>query len=77
MEKKTEGFDDFSLRRAAQFAMSKEGQQLYALLQSTNSQQLQSAMDQAAAGNYEEVKKTLQSLMQSDEARRLLGKYRE
>jgi hypothetical protein len=63
-----------NMKEAMRLANSDAGRQLYELLKRTQGQQLQSAMDQAASGNYEDVKKTLSSLLADPEARKLLGK---
>lgn len=63
-----------NMKEAMKLANSDAGRQLYELLKRTQGQQLQSAMDQAASGNYEEVKRTLSSLLADPEARKLLSK---
>lgn len=63
-----------NMKDAMKLANSDAGRQLYELLKRTQGQQLQSAMDQAASGNYEEVKRTLSSLLADPEARKLLNK---
>lgn len=69
MMKKSE---DFSMQDAMHLANSDAGRQLFAYLQQQDGEAVQEAMQQAAAGNYVQVKKTLQSLLQSPEAQRLL-----
>lgn len=59
---------------AMNLAQSEAGRELYALLQRTQGKQLQSAMDQAAAGDYEQVQRTLSSLLSNPEAKKLLEK---
>lgn len=76
MQKKTDGFSDFSIQDAAKMAQSDAGQQLLTLLQSTQGATLQSAMDQAAAGNYDQLRKTVQEMMRSKQAQELLTKMR-
>ena len=61
------------MKQAMAFAKSDAGRQLYEMLQRTQGQQLQSAMDQAASGNYEGAKKALSSLLADPETRRLLS----
>ena len=61
------------MKQAMAFAKSDAGRQLYEMLQQTQGQQLQSAMDQAASGNYEGAKKALSSLLADPETRRLLS----
>ena len=63
-----------NMKEAMKLANSDAGRQLYELLKRTQGQQLQSAMDQAASGHYEEVKRTLSSLLADPEARKLLSK---
>ncbi len=57
-------------------AQSKAGQQLYQFLQQNQAQQLKDAMAQAAAGNMEQVKKTVSAMMQSPEAKALMEQLR-
>lgn len=77
MRKKNEEFPDFNLQQAMRLAKSDAGQQLLQLLQSTQGTKLQGALDQAAAGNYEQVKKTMQELLSNQEAQDLLRKMQE
>ena len=77
MQKNSEGFHDFSMADAMRLAQSDAGQQLFALLQSTNGQQLQAAMAQASAGNYNEMRQTVQALMASRQAQELLKQLQE
>ena len=77
MQKKTEGFDEFSLRQAAQMAKSEAGQQLIGLLKSQHGDQLQSAMQQAQAGNFAQVKEMMEAMMASEQAQQLLKKMQE
>ena len=67
----------FSTEQAMALAQSDAGKKLLALLQETNGDQLQKAMEQAAAGNYQQVKETMSSLLSSREAKALLEKMRE
>ena len=67
---------NFSAEDIQKIAQSKAGQQLYALLQQTQSQQLKQAMSQAAAGDMEQVKKTVSAMMDSPEAKALLEQRR-
>lgn len=77
MQKKTEGFEEFSMHKAAAMAKSEAGQQLLGLLQREHGDQLQSAMEQAKAGNFAQVKETMEKLMASEQARQLLKKMQE
>ena len=65
-------FDNFSIEDAKRLAQTETGQKLVALLQSQNKQQLQTAMNQASSGDYEQLKKTLGTFMASPEAQALL-----
>lgn len=64
--------ENFSVQEAMRLAKSDAGQQLLAHLRQTDSVQLQQAMDQAAAGDYSQVKQTLSSLLESEEVKALL-----
>ncbi len=77
MEKNNQNFQDFSIQQAMKLAQSDAGKQLFALLQQTQGQKLQNAMDQAAAGDYTNAKETIQSMMASREAQELMKKLRE
>lgn len=74
MEKNNGQFQNFSMEQAMKLAQSDAGKQLYALLRQTQGSQLQSAMDQAAAGDYTSAKQTIEALMSSPEARELMKK---
>lgn len=64
--------DQFSMQEAMRLAQSDAGKQLLALLKKENGAALQQAMDQASTGDYEQVKKTMTSLLASPEAQALL-----
>lgn len=70
MDKKT---PDFSFQDAMRLAQTDTGKQLQALLQKTNPDLLRTAQTQAADGNYDQLKKTLSSLLASEDVRRLLN----
>ena len=74
MEKKSEGFGKFDIQQVMRLANSDTGRQLLDLLQTTQGDTLQGAMDQAAAGNYDHLKKTVQKLLSNDQARQLVEK---
>jgi hypothetical protein len=69
MQKNPQGFDPQEVKRLAATAA---GQQLMALISQENSNMLQSAMTQAAAGNMEGAKSILQPLLASEDIRKLL-----
>lgn len=64
--------DNFSMQDALRLANSDAGQQLLALLKQEHGTQLQRAIDQAGAGEYEQVQKTLGSFLSSPQAQELL-----
>lgn len=63
---------NFSMQEALRLAKSDAGQQLLAHLQHTDGDRLQQAMDQATAGNYDQVKQTLSALLASEEVQALI-----
>ena len=67
-----QNFDHIPMKDAQRLAQSDPGRKLIALLQTQDSQQLQKAMQQATAGDYEQMKQTLSSFMASPEAQALL-----
>ena len=77
MQKKSGEINDFSMQKAMRLAQSDAGKQLFALLQATQGEQLQTAMDQAKAGDYSNVKKTLQALLSDQQAQELLKQIQE
>lgn len=77
MQKKTDGFDEFSLQKAAAMAKSEAGQQLLSLLQSQHGDQMQDAMAQAKVGNFAQVKEMMEKMMASEQAQQLLKKMQE
>jgi len=77
MQKKTEGYDEFSLRQAAAMAKSEAGQELLGLLQRQHADQLQNAMQQAKAGNFAQVKEMMEAMLASEQAQQLLKKMQE
>ena len=63
---------DFSMQEALRLAKSPAGQQLLAMLQNSDSDRLQQAASQAAAGDFAQASKTLSSLMASPDVQALL-----
>ena len=63
---------NFSMQEAMRLANSDAGQKLLALLKQSDSNQLQQAMAQASAGNYENVQQVLRSLLENSEVQTLL-----
>ncbi len=66
------GEQEKAMQEALRLAKSPAGQQLLAILQQSGGAQLQQAMTQAAAGDYEAAKQALSGLMNRPEARQLL-----
>jgi len=62
----------FSMDDIKRMASSEAGKKLFQLLQQQNPQQLNNAMEQAAAKDYDAAKSTLSSLLSSDQVRQLL-----
>lgn len=58
-------------------ARSPAGQQLLALLQQNGGSELQSAVSQASAGNYDQARQTLSALLSNPEAQKLLKQLEE
>ncbi len=76
MQKKTDGIGDFSMADAMKMAQSDAGKALFTLLQNTQGDRLRTAMDQAASGDMEQVKKTMQEIMASKQAQELFARMR-
>lgn len=66
------GDNGIPIQEAMKLAQSPAGQQLIGLLQQTGGNDLQSAMEKAAAGDYSQAKQAIQALMQNPEAQKLL-----
>ena len=64
--------DDFSMADAMRLAQNPASKQLFDRLQTQNGAVFQQAMNQAAAGDYEQVKKTLSALLQDPQTQALL-----
>lgn len=69
MQKKSQ---DFSMEEVLRLAKSPAGQQLLAMLQHADTEQVQQVARQAAAGNYTQASQALQALLASDEAQKLV-----
>lgn len=69
MEKK---FQDFSMEEVMRLAKSPAGQQLMAMLQQKDSGQLQQAVTQAKGGDFSQASRTLNDMLSSPEAQKLL-----
>ena len=64
--------DDFSMADAMKLAQNPASKQLFDRLQAQNGAAFQQAMTQAAAGDYEQVRKTLSTMMQDPQTQALL-----
>ena len=76
MGKKSEDFYNMDLEMAQKLAQSDAARQLFALLQCTQGDRLRTAMDQAASGDMEQVKKTMEEIMASRQAQELFARMR-
>ena len=63
---------DFSMQEALRLANSPAGQQLLAMLRSTDSDRLDQAAAEVSAGNYADASKTIRQLLSSPEIRKIL-----
>jgi hypothetical protein len=64
--------DQFSMQEAMRLAQSETGKQLIALLRAQNSNVIDQAMTQVAAGDYGQAKQTLSSLLASPQVKSML-----
>ena len=64
--------EDFSMEEAMKIANSPAGQQLIAMLQQSNSSQLQKAMELAGKGDMQQASQMMGSLLSSPQAKKLL-----
>ena len=64
--------DTLSMQDALRLAKCEAGQQLFAALRAQNGAAVDKAMEQAAAGDYSQIKDTLSSLMASPQIKAML-----
>lgn len=64
------------LSEAMRLAQSPAGKQLAELLQQSNAQGLRGAMEQAAAGDFDAARETINSFLATPEAQKLLEQLR-
>ena len=64
--------DNLSMQDALRLAKSEAGQQLFAALRAHNAPAMDRAMEQAAVGDYSQIKDTLSSLLASPEIKAML-----
>lgn len=67
--------DHFSIEQAKKLAESEAGKALLSALRAQNSQQIDTAMEQASAGDYEALKKTVRELAASPQVQALLRQF--
>ena len=65
---------DFSMEQLTQLANDPNIQQLFALMQQADPQGLQQAAQQASSGKLEQIPASLQAVLNSKEAKKLLQK---
>jgi hypothetical protein len=70
-------FDDKSMQQALRMAQSEAGKSLIQQLKTQNGPALDAAMAQAQAGNFDEVKKTMEKLLADPKFQSLLEQLRE
>ncbi len=68
---------DFSMEEVMRLAKSPAGQQLLAMLQQSDSDRVQQAASQAAAGDFASAAQTLNALLSSPEAQALVKQLGE
>lgn len=67
----------FSMQDAMRLAQSPAGRQLYALLQQSNSADLQTVINSATSGDYRKAQTLLSAMLDSPEAKALLQQLGE
>lgn len=72
MNKFSDNFSEIDTREAMKLAQSDAARQLFALLNSSNQAMVNAAMAQAAAGNMEQARQTLQQLLATEQAQQLI-----
>lgn len=70
----SQNYKDFNIQNAMRLAQTDNGQRLLSLLKQSDPEQLQKAAAFASAGDYEQLKQTMHSLINSPEAQELLRK---
>ena len=66
--------DKFSMEQAARLASTPEGQQIMDLIRSQQGENLNSAIAKANAGDYTDLQKSVQQLLSTAQAQKLLKK---
>lgn len=75
MQKKSDFHPD-SIQEAAALANSEAGKQLLSALNNKHSKEMEQAFALAASGDYEQLKKSLEKIMETPETRALLERLR-
>ena len=75
MKRDPEFPQNFSMEQAMAFAASPAGQRLIAMLQSKSGSEMSAAQSYAAAGNMEQAKKVLSSLLSDPQIQDLLRQF--
>lgn len=68
--------DGFSMQEVLRLAASPAGQQLIALMKQKDGPDMHKAMAQAAAGDYSQAKRAMESLLSDSTAKQLLKELR-
>lgn len=76
MQNRSDDLQGISMAEAMRLAQSDAGRKMLAQLQKSHGDTLQKAMEQAQAGNMEQVKQTLSSLLSSPEGQALMDTIR-
>ena len=72
MKKFSDNFSEIDMPEAMKLAQSDAARQLFALLNSSNQAMVNTALTQAAAGNMDQARQTLQQLLATEQAQQLL-----
>lgn len=76
MQNRSDDLQGISMAEAMRLAQSDAGKNMLSQLQKSHGATLQKAMEQAQAGNMEQVKQTLSSLLSSPEGQALMDTIR-
>lgn len=68
--------ENFSPQDAMRMAKSDAGRRLFSVLQQENGEAVSKAMEHAAAGDYEQVKQAMSSMLASPQVRELMEQLR-
>ena len=72
MKKFSDNFSEIDMQEAMKLAQSDAARQLFALLNCSNQAMVNTALTQAAAGNMDQARQTLQQLLATEQAQQLL-----